>query len=237
MRFLYHELALHPGQIGQLNHLGAVLTGRYGATRKAQRSRSARRYKCSLCAGKLRQSFAHLVLQFMDHHEVSRCLFHRLHNFWRYECSAQRREGSNGVDESADAEPGINVRRSWGGGGWGQTDLPVDATAVFPPNHVPSGSPPSNYTGATVHYMDPEGHQVNVASSSPPGITGASIVTTETDMKGNTINRIRFKVGIINTVDKFLNPVFIYKIVVGFAELFINKFGDLVRWKAKQFSQ
>ncbi len=64
---------------------------------------------------------------------------------------------------------------------WGQTDLPVDATAIFPPNHVPSGSPPSSYTGATVHYMDPEGHEVNTASPSPPGVSGASITTAETD--------------------------------------------------------
>jgi RHS repeat-associated protein len=73
---------------------------------------------------------------------------------------------------------------------WGQTDLPVDATAVFPPNHVPSGSPPSSYTGATIHYMDPEGHQVNTASPSPPGVTGASISTTETDQKGNVVREL-----------------------------------------------
>jgi RHS repeat-associated protein len=73
---------------------------------------------------------------------------------------------------------------------WGQTDLPVDATAIFPPNHVPSGSPPSSYTGATVHYMDPEGHQVNVASPSPPGVSGAVISTTETDMKGNVVREL-----------------------------------------------
>lgn len=74
--------------------------------------------------------------------------------------------------------------------GWGQSDLPVDAIAIFPPNHVPSGSPPSSYTGATVHYMDPEGHQVNVASPSPPGVSGASIATTETDMKGNVVREL-----------------------------------------------
>ncbi|HEX4670235.1 MAG TPA: RHS repeat-associated core domain-containing protein [Solirubrobacterales bacterium] len=73
---------------------------------------------------------------------------------------------------------------------WGQTDLPVDATAIFPPNHVPSGSPPSSYTGATVHYVDPEGHQVNTASPSPPGVSGASITTTETDMKGNVVRAL-----------------------------------------------
>jgi len=73
---------------------------------------------------------------------------------------------------------------------WGQTDLPVDATAIFPPNHVPSEYPPHEYTGATIHYMDPEGHQVNTATPSPPGVNGASIATTETDMKGNVVREL-----------------------------------------------
>jgi RHS repeat-associated protein len=73
---------------------------------------------------------------------------------------------------------------------WGQTDIPVDATAVFPPTHVPTEYPPHEYTGATVHYMDPEGHQVNVASPSPPGITGASIATTETDVHGDVVREL-----------------------------------------------
>jgi RHS repeat-associated protein len=75
-------------------------------------------------------------------------------------------------------------------GAWGQTDLPVDATAIFPPNHVPSGSPPSSYTGATIHYLDPEGHEVNTAAPSPPGVSGQSISTTETDMKGNVVREL-----------------------------------------------
>ena len=74
--------------------------------------------------------------------------------------------------------------------GWGQTDLPVDATAIFPPNHVPAEYPPHGYTGATIHYMDAEGHQINVASPSPPGVTGASIATTETDQKGNVVREL-----------------------------------------------
>jgi RHS repeat-associated protein len=73
---------------------------------------------------------------------------------------------------------------------WGQSRMPVDATAIFPPNHLPSGSPPSSYTGATVHYMDPEGRQLNVASPSPPGVSGSSITTTETDMKGNVVREL-----------------------------------------------
>ncbi len=73
---------------------------------------------------------------------------------------------------------------------WGEADLPVDATAIFPPNHAPSEYPPHEYTGATVHYMDPEGHQVNVASPSPPGVTGASIATSETDVHGDVVREL-----------------------------------------------
>jgi RHS repeat-associated protein len=72
---------------------------------------------------------------------------------------------------------------------WGQTDFPVDATAIFPPTHVPA-EPPHEYTGATVHYMDPSGYQVNVASPSPPGVTGASIATTETDVHGDIVREL-----------------------------------------------
>jgi RHS repeat-associated protein len=73
---------------------------------------------------------------------------------------------------------------------WGQTDLPVDATAIFPPNHVPSKYPPTEYTGATIDYMDPEGNEVNSASPSPPGVSGASITTTETDVHGNVVREL-----------------------------------------------
>jgi RHS repeat-associated protein len=73
---------------------------------------------------------------------------------------------------------------------WGQSDLPVDATAIFPPNHVPTKSPPTEYTGATIHYMDPEGYEVNTASPSPPGVAGASISTTETDVHGDVVREL-----------------------------------------------
>ena len=73
---------------------------------------------------------------------------------------------------------------------WGQSDIPVDATAVFPPTNAPSEYPPHQYTGATIHYMDPDGYQVNVASPSPPGVTGASIATTETDVHGEVIREL-----------------------------------------------
>jgi streptogramin lyase len=48
---------------------------------------------------------------------------------------------------------------------WGQTDDPVEATAIFPPDS-PQGWPASNYKRATVYYLDAEGHNVNVATPS-----------------------------------------------------------------------
>lgn len=73
---------------------------------------------------------------------------------------------------------------------WGQTDIPVDATAIFPPNHVPSSYPPHEYPGATIHYMDPAGYEVNSASPSAPGVEGATIATTETNVHGNVIREL-----------------------------------------------
>ncbi|HET9163177.1 MAG TPA: LamG-like jellyroll fold domain-containing protein, partial [Solirubrobacterales bacterium] len=73
---------------------------------------------------------------------------------------------------------------------WGQTDFPVDATAIFPPDHAPGSYPPSDYSGATIHYMDPDGYEVNTASPSPPGVEGDSITTTETDVHGNVVREL-----------------------------------------------
>lgn len=67
---------------------------------------------------------------------------------------------------------------------WGQSDLPVNATAIFPPTEVPS-EPPSGYSKATITYMDPDGHAINVASPQVPGVSGSSITTSETDRHGN----------------------------------------------------
>lgn len=67
---------------------------------------------------------------------------------------------------------------------WGQTDIPVNATAILPPDHG------SGYTGATVHYMDPEGREVNTASAAPPGVTGDAISTTEADSHGNVVREL-----------------------------------------------
>ncbi len=72
---------------------------------------------------------------------------------------------------------------------WGQSDYPVTATAIFPPTEVPS-EPPSAYTKATVHYMDPDGYEVNTASPQLPGASGPSISTSEVDLKGNTIRSL-----------------------------------------------
>jgi RHS repeat-associated protein len=72
---------------------------------------------------------------------------------------------------------------------WGQTDYPVEATAIFPPTEVP-GEPPSNYSQATVKYMDPKGSLVNTASPEVAGAGGPSITTTETDTKGNVVRSL-----------------------------------------------
>jgi RHS repeat-associated protein len=72
---------------------------------------------------------------------------------------------------------------------WGQTDVPADATAIFPPNEVPS-SPPSAYTRATVYYLDAEGQTSNVATPSGAGTEAPSITTTETDGYGDVVREL-----------------------------------------------
>ena len=61
---------------------------------------------------------------------------------------------------------------------WGQQDVPADATAVFPPDQIPS-SPPTTYSRATVYYMDAEGQLVNTATPAGAGTIAASITTAE----------------------------------------------------------
>ncbi|MGN6662804.1 MAG: RHS repeat domain-containing protein [Solirubrobacterales bacterium] len=75
---------------------------------------------------------------------------------------------------------------------WAQTDIPVDATAIFPPTEVPSSYPPTSYLGtkATVYYMDSEGNEVNVATPAGAGMGGPSISTTETDEFGNVVREL-----------------------------------------------
>jgi RHS repeat-associated protein len=72
---------------------------------------------------------------------------------------------------------------------WGQSDYPVDATAIFPPNQIPD-DPPEDYSHAVVHYMDPDGYEVNTASPAPPGIEGDVISTSEIDTKGNVVRTL-----------------------------------------------
>lgn len=72
---------------------------------------------------------------------------------------------------------------------WGQTDYPVNATAIFPPSEVPA-EPPSDYSEATVSYMDPDGYVVNTVSPKVPGASGLTLSTTETDRHGNVVRSL-----------------------------------------------
>ncbi len=72
---------------------------------------------------------------------------------------------------------------------WGQKDVPVDATAIFPPDEVPS-SPPSAYSRASVYYMDSEGQNVNTATPSGAGTSAPSITTVEPDEHGNVVREL-----------------------------------------------
>jgi len=74
-------------------------------------------------------------------------------------------------------------------GTWGQTDIPTDATAVFPPTQVPA-EPATSYEKATVYYMDSEGFGVNTATPSGAGTSSPSISTTETDQFGNVTREL-----------------------------------------------
>jgi RHS repeat-associated protein len=75
---------------------------------------------------------------------------------------------------------------------WGQTDVPVDATAIFPPTEVPSSYPPSSYVGtkATVYYMDSEGNEVNLATPAGAGMSGPAISTSETNEFGDVTREL-----------------------------------------------
>jgi RHS repeat-associated protein len=69
---------------------------------------------------------------------------------------------------------------------WGQTDVPNDATAIFPPGHAPGA--PVVYDYATVHYLDAQGRETNVATSDGTG--GGYISTTEYDSNGNVVRTL-----------------------------------------------
>ncbi|MFF7757091.1 DNRLRE domain-containing protein [Streptomyces griseorubiginosus] len=72
---------------------------------------------------------------------------------------------------------------------WGQTDVPTDATAVFPADSVPSSNTGSDltaadYTRATITYTDASGREVDTAAP------GGHITTDEYDQFGNTIREL-----------------------------------------------
>lgn len=73
---------------------------------------------------------------------------------------------------------------------WGEHDYPVDAAAIFPPDQVPNSPRPTDFSHATVHYLDPEGYEVNTASPAPPGAEGPSISTSETEKHGNVVREL-----------------------------------------------
>jgi RHS repeat-associated protein len=72
---------------------------------------------------------------------------------------------------------------------WGQSDIPTDATAVFPPTEVPA-EPAGSYAKATLYYMDAEGFGVNAATPAGAGMSGPSISTTEADEFGNVTREL-----------------------------------------------
>jgi RHS repeat-associated protein len=66
---------------------------------------------------------------------------------------------------------------------WGQTDLPAEAMAVFPPDK-PMGWPAKEYTRASIYYLD--GHDRNVNFSSPTG----GISTTEYNLYNDAVRTL-----------------------------------------------
>jgi RHS repeat-associated protein len=72
---------------------------------------------------------------------------------------------------------------------WGQQVIPLQATAVFPPDEVPA-NPPTSYSRATVYYMDVEGQLLNTATPSGAGTLAPSITTTESDEHGNVVREL-----------------------------------------------
>jgi RHS repeat-associated protein len=66
---------------------------------------------------------------------------------------------------------------------WGQSTVPVEATAIFPPDQVPARQP-ANYKRATIFYMDANGQIVNTRSP------GDRISTEEHDQYGNVIRTL-----------------------------------------------
>ncbi|MFI5868247.1 DNRLRE domain-containing protein [Streptomyces sp. NPDC051546] len=72
---------------------------------------------------------------------------------------------------------------------WGQSDLPSDATAVFPPGSDPAGSDGAALTSAaygraTITYINASGREVNRA------LPGGGLTTTEYDRYGNIVREL-----------------------------------------------
>jgi len=67
--------------------------------------------------------------------------------------------------------------------GWGQKDVPSEATAVFPPDE-PMGWPAQDYKRASLYYLDAKGHTVNTATPS------GGISTTEYNATNNTVRTL-----------------------------------------------
>jgi RHS repeat-associated protein len=102
----------------------------------------------------------------------------------------------NAVSRTADASGLESWRMAWGvplttaAGGphdlnatalavWGQTDRPIDATAILPPTE--SGS---SYSKATISYLNQDGRVVNTAAP------GGRISVAEYDPKGNVVREL-----------------------------------------------
>ncbi|MFE7860675.1 DNRLRE domain-containing protein [Streptomyces sp. NPDC057403] len=74
-------------------------------------------------------------------------------------------------------------------GKWGQQTVPVDATAVFPPDSVPAGNAGSllgsgDYTKAEIEYVDAEGCELNSVTQ------GGHMATKEYDSDGNVVREL-----------------------------------------------
>ncbi len=72
---------------------------------------------------------------------------------------------------------------------WGQSDVPTDATAVFPPDAVPvshdgQALTAADYTRAGISYADASGREVNTATP------GGHISVTEYDNRGATVREL-----------------------------------------------
>jgi RHS repeat-associated protein len=85
----------------------------------------------------------------------------------------------SGTNAPMDMSPSTLLANS----SWGQLDLPTDVTAIFPPDQVPA-LPTSDYTRASVHYLNRDGYEVNDLEP------GGALSTTERDRYGNVVREL-----------------------------------------------